>query len=164
MTLQKYMTLQNEIETRQCKMCGEVLPIGDFYRITNSKPYRYGRCKRCYNQVCIARADKDRGKRRETQRKYYQTDNGKEKMANYYAEHKDALREAFYKRLKNVPQEVKDAHNRVQYDLRVRKLHREPCLVCGIEKAEAHHPDYSKPLDIIWLCKEHHEKIHRKDI
>ena len=47
------------------------------------------------------------------------------------------------------------AHNRA------RVLERQPCEVCG-EKAEAHHPDYSKPLDVRWLCKRHHMIEHRK--
>jgi transcription elongation factor Elf1 len=34
-----------------------------------------------------------------------------------------------------------------------------PCLVCG-DKAEAHHPDYSRPLDVVWLCKPHHKETH----
>ena len=36
------------------------------------------------------------------------------------------------------------------------------CQVCGGESVEAHHPDYDKPLDIIWLCKYHHEEIHHE--
>jgi len=27
-------------------------------------------------------------------------------------------------------------------------------------KAEAHHDDYSRPLDVRWLCKRHHEEAH----
>jgi hypothetical protein len=38
----------------------------------------------------------------------------------------------------------------------------EPCVVCGEEKTEGHHEDYSRPLDIIWLCRTHHKEIHRK--
>ena len=34
-----------------------------------------------------------------------------------------------------------------------------PCWVCG-EKAEAHHPDYSAPLDVVWLCTLHHRRLH----
>ena len=34
-----------------------------------------------------------------------------------------------------------------------------PCLMCG-DKAEAHHPDYSTPLSVVWLCKPHHKKAH----
>ena len=37
---------------------------------------------------------------------------------------------------------------------------------CSIQNCdrigERHHPDYSKPLDIIWLCKMHHEEEHHK--
>ena len=37
------------------------------------------------------------------------------------------------------------------------------CCECQIEcKAEAHHEDYTKPLDVIWLCHRCHMKRHRK--
>lgn len=42
------------------------------------------------------------------------------------------------------------------------KLIKEPCRDCSAEKVEGHHPDYSKPLEVIWLCKTHHSFIHRK--
>jgi hypothetical protein len=32
----------------------------------------------------------------------------------------------------------------------------QPCEVCGATKVEKHHPDYSKPLEVRWLCREHH--------
>lgn len=41
------------------------------------------------------------------------------------------------------------------------KLARQPCEVCGDEKAQAHHDDYSKPLDVRWLCRAHHLDLHR---
>lgn len=41
------------------------------------------------------------------------------------------------------------------------KLERQPCEVCG-GKAEAHHPDYSRPRDVRWLCRAHHMELHRK--
>lgn len=35
------------------------------------------------------------------------------------------------------------------------------CEKCGVtEKLEMHHYDYSKPLDVITVCKKHHEEIH----
>lgn len=33
------------------------------------------------------------------------------------------------------------------------------CTIVG----ERHHPNYDKPDEIIWLCKEHHEKEHHKN-
>jgi hypothetical protein len=42
-------------------------------------------------------------------------------------------------------------------------LTRQPCSMCGALKAECHHPDYTKPLEIIWLCRRCHKRIHRID-
>jgi ribosomal protein S27AE len=35
------------------------------------------------------------------------------------------------------------------------------CERCGTESAEKHHGDYSKPLDVQWLCKRCHCVEHR---
>ena len=37
----------------------------------------------------------------------------------------------------------------------------EPCVVCGNEKVEAHHSDYTKPKEVTWLCVKHHQELHR---
>lgn len=42
------------------------------------------------------------------------------------------------------------------------RLIRQPCEVCGAEKVEAHHDDYSKPLEVRWLCRKHHLEHHGK--
>lgn len=39
-------------------------------------------------------------------------------------------------------------------------LNRQPCERCGNPKSEAHHEDYTKPLDVIWLCRRHHGERH----
>ncbi len=40
-------------------------------------------------------------------------------------------------------------------------IERGPCVDCGDEDAQMHHEDYSKPLDIIWLCRSCHLELHR---
>jgi rubrerythrin len=49
---------------------------------------------------------------------------------------------------------------RVKQAIRDGRLRRLPCEVCG-SLSEAHHADYSKPLDVRWLCRKHHGEIHR---
>lgn len=55
------------------------------------------------------------------------------------------------------------AHMLVQTAIRNGSLKRQGCSICGI-KAHAHHEDYSKPLDILWLCHKHHMEHHHKMI
>ena len=43
-------------------------------------------------------------------------------------------------------------------------LIRQPCERCGHPKTDGHHEDYSKPLDVIWLCRRCHLQHHRKYI
>lgn len=39
-------------------------------------------------------------------------------------------------------------------------IQRLPCFMCGAAEVEAHHPDYSAPLAVSWLCKQHHKQLH----
>lgn len=37
-----------------------------------------------------------------------------------------------------------------------------PCIECGDENSTGHHPDYSKPLCVIWYCQMHHQREHAR--
>lgn len=37
-----------------------------------------------------------------------------------------------------------------------------PCFICGA-MAQKHHEDYSKPLEVLWVCVKHHIELHRKE-
>lgn len=37
------------------------------------------------------------------------------------------------------------------------KMVRTPCF-CGIKKTQAHHEDYSRPFDVVFLCAKHHRE------
>lgn len=61
--------------------------------------------------------------------------------------------------------EKKKVQQAVFIALRNGTLQRQPCH-CGDEASEAHHEDYSKPLEVIWLCKKHHaeaDKLRRRE-
>ncbi len=41
------------------------------------------------------------------------------------------------------------------------KLIQQPCAKCGDAKSEMHHHDYSKPLEVEWLCRKCHLAEHK---
>lgn len=53
------------------------------------------------------------------------------------------------------------ARKTIENHLKAGKLIRRPCERCGAI-AQAHHEDYSKPLEVMWLCPKDHKARHRE--
>ena len=54
------------------------------------------------------------------------------------------------------------AHNAVARAIRNGSLLRLPCIRCGADKSLAHHEDYDKPLEVMWLCQACHKQRHKE--
>lgn len=52
------------------------------------------------------------------------------------------------------------AHNATSRAISEGLLKKQPCEVCQYPIVEAHHDDYSKPLEVRWLCVKHHNEHH----
>lgn len=52
------------------------------------------------------------------------------------------------------------ARSMLHYHLKEGSIQRQPCEICGDMNTQAHHDDYSKPLDVRWLCVTHHAEHH----
>jgi len=78
------------------------------------------------------------------------------KRVNKNSELKNRLRQRY--RLKYPKR--RQAELQVQRAVKKGFLKKQPCEICGNIKSEGHHPDYSKPLEVIWLCSEHHNEVH----
>lgn len=77
----------------------------------------------------------------------------------YYAANRErvlAIKRAWIER----NPEKRKAQVAVSNALRDGRLKRQPCEVCGAE-AQAHHDDYTRRLDVRWLCVTHHKEAHR---
>jgi len=72
---------------------------------------------------------------------------------------KSSTRQTRWRR-KNAPKYL--AHVAVQRALRSGDLIKGPCAVCGTSEPpiDGHHDDYSRPLDVTWLCRKHHARLH----
>lgn len=79
-------------------------------------------------------------------------ENNREQLNSWFRE--------YYKKEEN--NKVRRARNKLNYAIRKGRVEKENCEVCGSEKVEGHHENYDKPLEVRWLCREHHRVIHRK--
>ena len=52
------------------------------------------------------------------------------------------------------------ARSRARHAIKAGKLVRQPCEICSSVPVEAHHDDYSQPLNVRWLCPSHHRAHH----
>lgn len=99
-----------------------------------------GKCKDCTkadvaqhrtaNHAAVCAYDRERAKTAER----------KAKVAEYQKNSREANPEKYR------------ARYAVSNAIRDGRLERQPCSACGDAKAEAHHTDYSRPLDVEWLC------------
>ena len=111
------------------------------------------RCRERYllkKQEYIDNNRKWRENNREKAREWYRS---------YYKKNRLAESERNKKRWHNNPLKSA-AYNAVRLAKYKGELIPQPCIQCGKPKAEAHHEDYSKPLEIIWMCSIHHRRHH----
>lgn len=73
-----------------------------------------------------------------------------------------AIKHYKYKKLdkKRHPQHIR-ARELVGRAIKSGKLVRLPCEVCFDYPSQAHHEDYSKPLEVVWLCGKRHRERHK---
>ena len=141
-----------------CKNCGETRADA-FYSGVGSY------CKDHWKE----RVRRNRQERSEQYRKYEQS--------RAYKPHRVALRKKQYAENRNDPEykrrqvevnrlyrakypERDKARNAVNNAIRDGKLVKGVCGVCGDSRTHGHHDDYSKPLNVRWLCDLHHKEVH----
>lgn len=139
-----------------CCECSGEKPLSDFHKNASRKDGIQSVCKSCKAKI---------GKEYASgyfQKKYYSDENFRtatKARANAFQKTEKG-RAWFRKYAKNNPKHR--ARTTLNMAIKRGKITRMPCLVCGKLPSEAHHKDYSKPLEIVWLCKNHHTQIHNR--
>lgn len=132
---------------KTCFKCLQSLPLEAFYKHSAMGDGRLGKCKECTK----------------TDVKNHRLENLDRIRA--YDKFRSSMPHRIQKQTERTKQyrqrfpERKAANNAVNNAVRDGRLKKLPCWVCG-EKALAHHPDYSRPLDVVWLCQPHHKQTH----
>lgn len=123
---------------RKCSVCKEQKEETEFYWLKTQNKYE-SRCKRCTNKKA------------------------NDRINNLPVEKRRALwRKAI------VPSQAKNkehvlARIAVRKALNSGELVKLPCEKCAEPKTQAHHDDYSRPLEVRWLCHIHHRATHYPD-
>lgn len=144
---------------RKCTRCGLLQPVSNFGRHKYSKNGIRARCKPC--EVKANSEYRSTPKGRQTLKEYRSRDSVREAAKRSYDRW---VRTDHGRRTKSLVEsrysDRRYARNAVAHALRLGSLVRQPCFICGAA-AEAHHPDYSMPLVVTWLCPKHHKEAHR---
>ncbi len=162
--------------TLTCNRCKEEKAFKDFYKNTFTKTGKSTHCKECIKEkmrvyygankeASCATKNAWYAKNKESARKkiYAWKAQNPKYMVHWHAQNRE-------KHAKNVkawrarhPHYV-ECHK--EYNLAIRSgmlIKPENCMLCNKEgKVEGHHHNYSKPLDVVWVCTKCHRDIHAK--
>lgn len=134
---------------KRCSKCRKVKPLAEFHRDAGRKDGHSKRCKVCMTELSRSYDAKNRGQRKEAAKQYRENnkEEHKKKVHDYRARNKDTVRAAAKLHLAIADGTMPSAS----------KLN---CDICGRQAQDYHHPDYSKPLDVIPLCRSCHRRLH----
>lgn len=133
---------------KRCFKCNQEKELDDFYVHKAMKDGHLNKCKECTKRDV----------------KQYREDNSEtlQVYEKYRSQlpHRKELDKLIHQRWKKQFPERRKAHEILGNAVRDGKVVPQVCFICG-NKAEAHHPDYSRPLDVVWLCSKHHKETHK---
>jgi len=132
----------------ECSRCKFVKSETEFHRNKSSKTGFNHNCKECHAFF---------------NSQYYIRKSGSIKAYNqqYYQKNKERIRERVDEWTFN---NLEKSRASAIFRMRFRRSGnvRPPCEICGKKPADAHHPDYSKPMEVKWLCRGHHIQENKK--
>lgn len=151
---------------KACKKCKLDLPLTAFRPRKDSKDKLTYVCKACEAAWRKIYMQTDRAKElsRIKTRKFKQTERGAQYQIEFSKSDANKICQRKWRDSVKGTEEYRHkmrARKRVWYAKKTGKIKYEPCSVCGTTKnVHAHHHDYSKPLDVVFLCHKHHEMEH----
>ncbi len=134
--------------TKCCTNCGAVKPLADFYRHPLMGDGYLNQCKTCVR----ARVHRHRGEHLEEVRRY-DRERGKD-------DSRKAAAVIQTRKWRETTPGANAAHAKVQRAIRSGRLQPQPCEQCGSLHVVAHHEDYGRPLEVVWLCQPCHKFRH----
>ena len=141
---------------KSCRVCNQEKSLDQFYKHSECADRHMSICKICFNIRSKEYREKNSEKEKERGRRY--RENHKEEA---YLRGKRWREENPEKYKEKDKRYYKKNTEKIKARIATRNLIKQPCEVCNSTKnIHAHHEDYAKPLDVIWLCRTHHDDLH----
>lgn len=152
------------MDAKACFKCNEIKPMTGFYVHPAMGDGRLGKCKECAKKDVQKNYLENIEHYKQYDRERAMAPNRVLARAEYQATEagKAAVLAGKRRYLARNPLKRK-THIAVGNAIRDGKLVKQPCEICQESKVQAHHDDYSKPLDVRWLCTKHHAEWHRNN-
>lgn len=132
----------------ECPACKKILSSEHFYKSKKTWNHLNSQCKKCHIRGSIKTRDKEKNKVRN--RNFMRADRARN-PEKYLMRDREASKIRIKDHRHRARQAVRRALNRGKL------IKPSECSKCHRKiKLTAHHPDYSKPLEVIWLCYECH--------
>lgn len=151
------------MKTKKCTKCHEILDIVYFSKSKSRYDGLNPWCKKC---SCInSRNHYIRNKNKILIRHHKYNINNKDKILSQQKEYYNRNHKYIRERLSNYYYTHKNScliYTQVREAIKKNIINRDKCAICQSKNnLDAHHPDYSKPLEIIPLCRSCHSKLHQ---
>jgi hypothetical protein len=152
-----------------CFKCGAEKNLSEFYKHKGMADGHLNKCKECTRLDVKERAESPEMIEiiREEKRLWARTARGSETLKNYSSSLQGKEKQRLAKKLWNINNKKKVECNRMVNNAVRSGFLKKPkqCQVCSAEpkRIHGHHCDYSKPLDVIWMCPSCHAEWHRKN-
>ena len=148
---------------KTCFKCGANKTLDQFYAHKQMADGRLNKCKECAKEdVRNTRADRVDYYREFDRKRNMKPARVRARKAYLKTPAGKAARAATIQRYQSKFPDKKKATMAVNNAVRDSRLIKKPCEECGAKKVEAHHANYSKPLEVLWLCNKHHRQQHVK--
>jgi len=156
------------MENKKCTRCHKIKSLNNFNKRKGSKDGHRSDCQTCQRRINLEYYYKNHAKCKLVSRRY--NENNKDKKKKF----RDSYKKKFPEKVKAIMSiatkkwadknpEKRKAYSEVYCAMKCGKIIKESCSKCGGNNdVMAHHEDYTKPLEILWLCRLCHIVEHKR--
>lgn len=147
---------------KKCSKCGSLKTLDQFGARKNRASGYQSECRKCARDNAKKWQKENQERIIEYNRKRYEKfpEISQGYRLRNLERHREYARKSYAKTLLECPEKLR-ARSKVAWAVRTGKLVRpESCSSCSNmgKRIEAHHEDYSRPYDVVWLCPKCHRR------